>query len=152
MSEKTPISLAHHHTAVCVSHWETSVAFYEKLGFTVINDWFWPDGVKNHKSLLQFGGRPDCWLELFEYPEGRGKLNEDYTQAPGCVYHFALETLEESGVDLMYAHAISAGGSPAEPPRDFRFKGEKGVWSFRRATVAGPDGELISFVYDRGIK
>ena len=152
MSGKFSIELAHHHTAICVSHWETSAAFYRQLGFTVVNDWYWPDGVKNHKSLLRFGEKPDCWLELFEYPEGKGKLTDDYTEAPGCVYQFAMETMEESGVDLMYAHALSAGGSAVAPPHDVRLKGSRGVWSFREATVAGPDGEHITFIYDRGDK
>ena len=63
MSEKLDMTLAHHHTALCVSNWEISSAFYERLGFRVENDWYWPDGVKNHKSLLCFCKKPDCWLE-----------------------------------------------------------------------------------------
>lgn len=149
MSNVFPIRLAHHHTAICVAHWETSVAFYEKLGFSVVNDWYWPDGVKNHKSLLRFGDRPDCWLELFEYPEGRGTLTKDYTEPPGCVYRFALEAASAEAVEELYTLALSSGGAAAEPPHEVILQGEKSCLKIYEATVSGPDGEHITFLYER---
>lgn len=148
MSDIFSIELSHHHTAVCVSHWETSAEFYKQLGFTVANDWYWPDGVKNHKSLLRFGDKPDCWLELFEYPDGKGELTDDYTDLPGCVYRFALEVDGREAVDELYELALSAGGKEAEAPHEVILQGLRSCLKIREATVSGPDGEHITFLYE----
>ncbi len=150
MSNAFSVQLAHHHTAICVSHWETSVAFYKELGFEVENDWYWPDGVKNHKSLLRLKKQQDCWLELFEYPEGKGSLTEDFTKSAGCVYRFTLEVTDDWAVNLLYDHALLSGGTGVKAPHEVKLWGVDRVWRMREATVAGPDGEHICFIYDRG--
>mgnify|MGYP000871064640 FL=1 len=147
MSEKLDMTLAHHHTALCVSNWEISSAFYERLGFRVENDWYWPDGVKNHKSLLCFCKKPDCWLELFEYPEGKGALTERFTKSAGCVYQFALETFLPGDVDRLYQFALSAGGSACQEPGDLHLEGGGNKDAdVRKAVVCGPDREHIVFL------
>ncbi len=149
MYEKTDVKLAHHHTAVCCSHWEDTVAFYKALGFVLENDWYWPDGVKNHKSLLSYQGLPDCWMELFEYPEGKNALNERYTHSAGCVYEFALEAGSPASVDRFWAMAVgTAGGRSVMAPANVCVPGEKGPWKTRQAILAGVDGEHIAVVFD----
>ena len=150
MAKQHNVKLAHHHTAVCCEHWETSLAFYEKIGFVLENDWYWPDGVKNHKSLLSYGGKSDCWMELFEYPGSKGILNERYTDSAGCVYQFALEAGSPAAVDAFFRLATGeAGGSCVMEPCDIIVPGMSTVWETRQAVVAAPDGEHIAVVYDR---
>ena len=139
---------AHHHTAICVADWNRSVAFYERLGFQVQNDWFWPDGTRNHKSLLRFRDRADCWLELFEYPEGAGTLTSRFRMAAGSVYTFALSVYCPEDVDALYRWALEAGGTSVSCPHEERWRGEKGMLSVRSAVVAGPDGEPLTFHWD----
>ena len=147
MSDTVGVALTHHHTAVCVSDWAVSAAFYEQLGFRVENDWYWPDGVRHHKSLLRFRDREDCWLELFEFPEGRGRLTDRYTRSAGCVYHFALETFFPDDVDRLYQYALDLGGRPGEAPETAVLAGAGNAdWAMRRASVLGPDGERIAFL------
>lgn len=149
MAEKHNLNIAHHHTAICCENWDRTVPFYLALGYVMENDWYWPDGVKNHKSLMSFNHLDDCWLELFEYPGSEGVLNERYTESAGCVFEFALRCESAQAVDGAYSIAVNAPlGKAVGAPRDYEFKGEKRVWKFRKATVAGPDGEHITFIFD----
>lgn len=136
---------SHHHTAVCVSDWKRSVEFYESLGFRVINDWFWPDGTTNHKSLLRFRDKQNCWLEPFEYPDGAGQLTERFHMAPGAVYSYVMAVNRKEDVDIVYRHALSKGGSSAAEPWDTVWQGKIGTVRTRSASVADPDGAIFSF-------
>ena len=151
MEEKLNIHLAHHHTAICCGYWKNTVEFYQKLGYILENDWYWPDGVKNHKSLLSFQRQKDCWLELFEYPEGRNGLTPRYTDSAGCVFEFALKCCSDEAIDSVFQYALDEMGAKAVlTPRNYEYEGTKGTWKLRKATIAGPDGEHITFIHSRG--
>lgn len=140
---------AHHHTALCVENWARSVAFYESLGFVVENDWFWPDGTANHKSLLRFQKVDNCWLELFEYPEGAGTLTERFRTAAGSVSAYVLAVRRAEDVDAVYDHMLSHGGAPVQSPHEERWMGRQGTRLLRTASAAGPDGEIICLQWDQ---
>lgn len=137
--------ISHHHTALCVENWERSVAFYESLGFVVENDWFWPDGTTNHKSLLRFQGVNNSWLELFEYPSGVGTFEERFRNTPGSVYSYVMETGTKEDVDAVYRYALKHGADVAVEPHKEVWKGMKGSITIYTAMVSGPDGEFIGF-------
>lgn len=100
-----------HHVAVTCSNYARSLAFYEKLGFSVVRR-VWRETAQDYLTMLRSG---DIVLELFEDPN-----------APPCpektplgLRHlaFRVENVEQT------AAWLNAMGIETEPIREDRYNG-----------------------------
>ncbi|MCQ2522392.1 MAG: VOC family protein [Lachnospiraceae bacterium] len=128
------------HTALSVSDMETSVAFYEKLGFILDKKWVAEDGSLSIVMLLKEG----TWLELFcyqdkeELPQSAKEIATDL-KVMGTK-HFALHVndLEEAIAYLLQNELISDRPEikTGRLGRDYFF-------------ISDPDGILVEIISEK---
>ncbi len=114
------------HIGVNVSDIDRSIAFYEKLGFTV--------GIREQTQIrLAMLHAGSCVIELLE-------RSADSMQAygRGLVDHIAVEVED---IDGTVATAIAAG-IPIDPAKVMTMSAFGGI---RNVFFAGPDGESLEF-------
>ncbi len=90
MSNGCPVKLYVHHVAIFTSNLERSIAWYEEmLGFKKVfqNDFPLPDGGLSRMAWVK---GPDCYLELYDYPDKPAPAPEAYWGTLGtkhlCLY------------------------------------------------------------------
>jgi glyoxylase I family protein len=128
-----------HHTALRVSDWDKSMAFYNAMGFEILVDWPEADGI--HMAMIQGpgGGR----IEMFT--GGHGHIPEDVETINGSYFQFCFDVPNPEDVDKLYEYALSIGATKHWEPASFDMKGSDDS-VIRAAFVHGPDGELIEFL------
>jgi glyoxylase I family protein len=128
-----------HHTALRVSDWDKSMAFYAALGFEILVDWPEADGV--HMAMIQ--GPGNGRIELFS--GGHGHLPEDVEMINGNYFQFCFDVPNPEDVDKLYEYALSIGARSKVEPMSYDMKGSDDS-VIRAAFVYGPDGELLEFL------
>jgi len=120
-----------HHTAIKVVDFDACVAFYQKLGMTIVRSW---RESPKRGAMLNPGGGND-YLEIFE-----GGDPEAPSEAR--MIHFALRT---SDCDTTHAVALEAGATERMAPKDVTIPSHQGEFPIRISFVVSPTGEIIEF-------
>lgn len=100
-----------HHVAITCSDYQRSLAFYEKLGFTVIRR-VWREYAQDYLTMLRCG---DITLELFEDPSAA--LRPDAPQLGLRHWAFRVENVEQA------AKWLNDMGIETEPIREDKING-----------------------------
>lgn len=116
------------HIAIYTKDIETSIAFYTKLGGSVIDRC---DPPGRHLALVGFGG---VVLELLQFPDS-------VTGREGCISHFAIAV---DDVDAAAKAIEQAGVDTFETPETVRMPDAFGGLDNR--FFRGPDGERIELL------
>ena len=117
----------YHHVALSVRNLDTSIAFYEALGCTLVR--VWGEGDKRN-CMIDVGG--NNILEIFSGDAG----------TPESAPKFKHIALRSEDPDADYAAALAAGARERNTPADANIGGNYPV---RIAFVFGPDDEVIEF-------
>ena len=118
----------YHHIGLFVEDVERSLAFYKKLGGTIVFDFPMSD-TGDTIYLVDLGG--NAVVEII--PKGQGGPQENARWR-----HIALST---DDVRAAYALALEAGAVSQSEPQDVQL----GTMSVYNSFVVGPDGEVIEF-------
>ena len=116
------------HIAIYTKDIENSIAFYTKIGGTVIDR---SDPPGKHLALVAFGG---IVLELLQFPNG-------VTDVEGCISHFAIAV---DDVDAAAAALEQMGVDTFETPATVRMPDAFGGLDNR--FFKGPNGERIELL------
>ena len=121
----------YHHVALRVRDFAKTVAFYEKLGCTLVRTWGPED---KPMGMMDVGG--GNLIEIFS----GGK--EDPEQDP----KFEHIALKSENPDADFAAALAAGAKPHTEPKDVNIGGSYPV---RIAFVRGLNDEVIEFFQEK---
>ena len=94
MSNKCPVDLYVHHVAIFTSDIERSIKWWEEmLGFKKVfqNDFPLPDGGLSRMAWVK---GPDCYIELYDYPDKKAPEPEAYWGTLGTK-HICLYTKDD---------------------------------------------------------
>ncbi len=101
-----------HHIAITCSDYEQSLAFYQKLGFTLIRR-VWREAKQDYLTMLRCG---EITLELFTDPNAPARITDP--EALGLRHlAFRIENVEETAAQL------NRLGIETEPIREDKING-----------------------------
>lgn len=123
------------HVGIPVTNLETSVAFYQKLGFSnAMTAKFDHNGAEGNATMMQLG---DIIMELYQMPEI--ELEAIRNRGNGHIDHVAFDV---DDVDETFAMLKAESFKIMEPAPVFLQFWEKGCRYFN---IIGPDGERLEF-------
>ncbi|MCH8510026.1 MAG: VOC family protein [Kiritimatiellae bacterium] len=123
-----------HHVALRVVDFDTSITFYQKLGFVPVRNW-----GETPKRAAMLDGGDGTVIEIFEG-------GSPDVPSEGRIIHFALRA---KSCDAAHALALQSGAVETMAPKDVDIPTKPVPYPVRISFVKSPSGELIEFFQER---
>ncbi|GAA3631757.1 VOC family protein [Flavivirga jejuensis] len=139
--------IAFHHYAIKAQNFQTTINFYEKLGFSLVHDWSLPE-YNLKKGAILYSLKTNTYIEVFdknaEIPTQGRKRGEDEEFIENSILHicFVVKDAEKARISAIEAGAKDLSGGVL----NIDLLNIRKKVNVTNSIVFSPNGEVIEFL------